>query len=310
MSKPFAAAKHILEGIRKKPRVALQAIRAQLRGKPATPHGSFADMPRRLRKGYESQNKSHGVESVFALPLQYAAKKVIGEKPVQQAIWKHVQKPLLSADMRGGKAVHGVISKVLPESAAKGLTSFKEKVPLGNNRFEEVSRHSLTAPLVHAAEIAKPLALGAVVEKGVSKLREKKKEPHDILKSAAVKKVAASQQNVVSCNLDGTEMNLQQREKIASTMLHLHQQNKEHEKRAHATQLIYKMAEAGHIELPRSFDEFQIKLASLMKEDLAVVEKAIDYSGGVMKLGELDKADTSEHRNATEAFRAAIIGEY
>ena len=105
-------------------------------------------------------------------------------------------------------------------------------------------------------------------------------------------------------------VNQQLREKVAHTMLHLHKQNKEHEKRAQATKLLYKQAELGFIELPRSFDEFQVKLASLMKEDLAVVEKAMEYTGGVMKLGELDSTDTSRSQNATEAFQAAIIGEH
>jgi hypothetical protein len=95
----------------------------------------------------------------------------------------------------------------------------------------------------------------------------------------------------------------------AEKMLQLNKQNKEHEKRAHALRLIYKQVEMGYGELPRSFNEMQTKIASLLTQDLNIVEKALELTGGNLKLGELAQADFSVARNADEMFQANILNE-
>ncbi|NDC22585.1 MAG: hypothetical protein EBZ49_00420 [Proteobacteria bacterium] len=104
-------------------------------------------------------------------------------------------------------------------------------------------------------------------------------------------------------------MDNQLRKLAAEKMLQLHKTNKEHEKRAHALRLIYKQAELGFGEVPRSYRELQEKVASLLNQDLNVVEKALELTGGNMKLGELAQQDFSVSADATEQFQAAIIGE-
>lgn len=88
----------------------------------------------------------------------------------------------------------------------------------------------------------------------------------------------------------------------------MNNQIKEYEKRAHAERLIYKQAELGYGEIPRSFDEFQSKIASLLNQDLFVLEKALDLNGANVKLGELDRTDHNlGGGNATQNFMAGIL---
>lgn len=91
-------------------------------------------------------------------------------------------------------------------------------------------------------------------------------------------------------------------------LLQLNKICKEHEKRAHALKLIYQQTEMGYGELPRSYSELQEKIASLCKQDLNVVEKALEITGGNVKLGELGGNDPVL-TDASEMFKASILGE-
>jgi hypothetical protein len=97
--------------------------------------------------------------------------------------------------------------------------------------------------------------------------------------------------------------------KAAHKMRQLHEQNKSHEKRAHALRLIYKQAELGHEELPQTHKDMEEKIASLLNQDLKVIEKALDMFGSNVKLGELGNTDFSIARNAEETFQASVLGE-
>ena len=96
------------------------------------------------------------------------------------------------------------------------------------------------------------------------------------------------------------------REKVASTMLRLHANNKEHEKRAQATRLLFKQSELGLVSLPSTYDEFEQKLASLAGQDLAVLEKALELTAGNMKLGELTGSSLETH-DAAATFQADVL---
>jgi len=95
----------------------------------------------------------------------------------------------------------------------------------------------------------------------------------------------------------------------AEKMLQLHQENKEHIKRAHALKLIYKQAELGCGDVPQDYRELQEKIATLLNQDLDVVEKALELTGGNLNLGELDSTTDLAPRNADESFQAAILGD-
>lgn len=94
----------------------------------------------------------------------------------------------------------------------------------------------------------------------------------------------------------------------AQKMLQLHEENKGHRKRAHALRLLYKQAELGHGDIPKTHGELEEKVAALCQENLDVVEKALELTGGNIKLGELDNSkDSQAPVNADEAFQAIIL---
>jgi hypothetical protein len=97
-------------------------------------------------------------------------------------------------------------------------------------------------------------------------------------------------------------------EKIASEMLRLDSAVRGHRKRAHATKLLFKQAELGMTQLPQTFSEFEEKLAAMEREDLTVLERALELTGGNVKLGELCDPD-SQDLSASEKFQALILGE-
>lgn len=95
----------------------------------------------------------------------------------------------------------------------------------------------------------------------------------------------------------------------AEKMLDLNKKVKGHEKRAHATRLIFKQAEMGFGEIPRSHKELEEKIASLINQDLKIVEKALELTGGNIDLGELGSKE-SYGLNTTERFNAGILNDY
>ena len=97
----------------------------------------------------------------------------------------------------------------------------------------------------------------------------------------------------------------------AEKMTQLNNENKGHQKRAHALRLIYKQAEMGYGEIPRSYSDLQEKIASLVNQDLYVLEKALELTGGNIKLGELDTSPDNRLSGgkAEDVFKASILGE-
>jgi hypothetical protein len=97
----------------------------------------------------------------------------------------------------------------------------------------------------------------------------------------------------------------------AEKLVQLNNENKDHQKRAHALRLIYKQAEMGYGDVPRSYSELQEKIASLVNQDLNVLEKALELTGGNIKLGELDTQDVRlGGGKAEDVFKASILGDY
>lgn len=90
-------------------------------------------------------------------------------------------------------------------------------------------------------------------------------------------------------------------------MLILNDQNKKHEKRAHALRLLYRQAELGYGQVPQDYSELEEKIASLLNQDLMVLEKALELSGGRMMLGELEGSTGPNPHNASEVFLDSIL---
>lgn len=237
--------------------------------------------PTKAWHGYKREG-AQGTDSLLMFLPSMAAEKAFGKGKVREAFWKYVHSPALKADTSAGHAIGKV-------PGLKGLFSIKEKIPWGSpgkNLYKEVERPSAMAPLVKVRNIAAPILVGTGIERGISKLREHNKDK-------------------------GNEpMDRDLREKVASTMLRLNHENKEHTKRAQALRFIYKKAEVGLEQVPQTFEELEQKIASLMTQDLVVLEKALELAGGQLKLGELDSTrDSTSAFSATEKFQAAILGD-
>jgi hypothetical protein len=95
-------------------------------------------------------------------------------------------------------------------------------------------------------------------------------------------------------------------DKVASKMLQLRDELKGHEKRAHAIRVMYKQAELGYMAVPTTYGEFEQKVASLVSQDLAVLEKALELSAGDVKLGELSGVSLAS-QDAAVQFQNQIM---
>lgn len=228
-------------------------------------------------KGYRQQG-SAGSDSFVAAVPEWLAGKAFGKEKVKDFFWKAVHKPALRADTAAGH----VLGKI---PGAKGLFTTTEKIPWGKKLHKEVSRSSALGPLSKIKDIGTPIIVGVGLENGIQKMKDAhKKNQEDKMQDHGM------------------------REKVASTMLRLHEENRGHTKRAHATRLFFKKAELGLERIPHTYRELEEKIASLETQDLVVLEKALELTGGHFKLGELDTSRTTGV-NATEKFQAAILGD-
>ena len=245
--------------------------------------------PESAWRGFRSQALHANDESLLAWPFRAAAEKLIGRKSkihgirtVRGGMWKHVGSKALRADMEVGRHLQKI------PLVGKPLFTMKEDIPWGKGMKKTITRASALAPLSKARDIAEPIVVGVGLDKGIKALKKKRDE---------------------SMQDQQLEKDQQLREKVASVMLHLHEKNKEHEKRAHALKLLYKQAELGYAQLPQTHRELEEKLASLVIEDLVVLEKALELAGGNIKLGELGRSDPKAEMRPAEKFQAVILGE-
>lgn len=241
-------------------------------------HGADPD---KAWKGLRRQAMSSGDGSLILWPIKSLAEKVIGGAKgmakVRGGTWKYVSEPSLRADSALGRQL-----EKLP--GGKHVFRVKEKIPWGKGLEKEVVRSSALAPLIKVRDIAEPILIGVGLEKGIKVLSRKPEQ--------------------------GPKMDDQHlREKAASVMLHLQEENKGHEKRGQALKLLFKKAELGYEVLPKTYSELETKLAALVTEDLVVLEKALELAGGNVKLGELDAHDPKATVDSAEKFQAAILGD-
>ena len=230
-------------------------------------------------KGFKQQAMGANDESIVLWPIRklLEAKNPKLTESLRAKLWKHVSSKALLADMLAGKKL-----QTLP-AVGKSLFTIKEDIPWGNKGLKKtISRASAMGPLVKTRDLAVPILVGVGLERGISALNKNR----------------------------GPDMqNKQLREKAASVMLQLHESNKGHEKRAHALKLLFKQVELGYAQWPQTHSELETKLASLVTEDLVVLEKALEFAGGNIKLGSLGGEDPKASMGPEQKFRAVILGD-
>jgi hypothetical protein len=259
--------------LKKLPKSAPDWFRASIHGE--NPHKVWRAMAR--------QSYTSGDGSLLLWPIKSLAEKIIGGakgvEKIRGGTWKYISAPALRADMALGRKL-----EKLP--GGKSIFRVKEKVPWGMGIEKEITRSSALAPLMKVRDIAEPILVGVGLEKGIKSLSKKKTDQGP-----------------------NTMDDQQLREKVASVMLQLHEENKGHEKRGQALKLLYKKAEMGYERFPKTYSELEIKLAALVNEDLVVLEKALELAGGNVKLGELDERDSRATMSSAEKFRADILSD-
>ena len=259
-------------------------------------------------KGLERIAKNTSSDSLVMMPVTYVAEKALGKEKVQNALWKGLSKPLQQADIGAGRVLEH-----LP--FGKKLFRQKVKIPIGDpskKMYKQIEHSSALAPLVKVKNVATPFVLAAGAEKGIRSLKEMRDRAKNPQESKQVQ-IKPVQMGKISMDKEALKKNLEDqnlREKVASAMVHLFNENKGHKKRAQAVQMLYKQAELGHTEIPRSYSEFTEKVAALMSQDLQVLDKALELLGGNEKLGSVDSAvDASGPLTPSEKFQSDILSD-
>lgn len=252
---------------------------------------------RKAWSGYREQAiKERSGPTSFLLWIPGAIVNKATGKPglFQKKMWKHVNAPALVMDTAAGN----LLAKI--PKVGKGLFKVEEQVPWGKGFHKDITRSSALAPLVKARHIAEPIIIGVGLEKGLTKLVGTGKNMRDEKRSGNIQPAFSK----TASGIDDLEL----REKVASAMLRLHDECEGHKKRAHAVELIYKQADMGIEELPQTYGELEEKIASLITQDLVVLEKALELNGAHIKLGELEPDEFDPYsRNAEEEFQAAMF---
>lgn len=238
-------------------------------------------LPTEIYKGFR---KSLEGEIPFLLaPLNWGAKKLLGEKAVNKAVYNSFHKPITALDMGAGQ----VLQKGLGKITKRGKNFFANKLvlPLEGAKGsytggKEAYIPSALAPVQKAGKFVIP-TLGAM------KLEE----------------------IVMGDNIMNNIKNIQETDlkKTAAMLEGLNEERNKLQKEAKATELLYKQAELGQIIMPKTFAEYQEKVAELLGKNLDVVEEAIKIAASSEnELGGLDDS-TRIGVDPRAAFQQSIL---
>lgn len=254
------------------------------KGFGAATHKELQQSLNRARRASHSSGPESFLTDILMTPF---SKKTRAK--VRGAQWKYVSKPSLITDT----AIGHQLSRI---PGAKGLFTIKEQVPVGPNLHKTVERASALAPLVKVRNIAVPIFAGMGITEALSK-KDRKTPVQDVRANGMI-------DSGIKTAMD--TLNPELREKVASTMLQLNSKNKGYEKQAQAIKLMYKQAELGISMLPSTYAEFNEKVASISRQDLTVLEKALELAAGDVKLGELSGSDPTSY-DPTVTFQSAVL---
>lgn len=257
--------------------------------------------PARIWKALKEQSiEGSGPDSLLAWPFITLAEKIVGKQKVRTAIWNRLGRPAMKTDIALGR-----VGQKIPLIGKKMFTE-NIKVPWDVKKgiYKDIQRSSALAPLTKVKGFAEPIVMMAAAEKGLKAYGDLSKQRKEQLRNFEQGSDKMKKHAQLSDKLKDREL----REKVASAMVSLHKENEGHKKRAHATRLLYKQVEHGSEVLPHTYSEFEEKIASLMEQDLLVLERALELIGGSEKLGELgSSADPTAAQTPSEKFQADIL---
>ena len=240
-----------------------------------------------LRKAVASNAKK---EAPFLLsPIKYVAGKFSKKAPkkITDSYTKHVSIPMEKADINlGGLAQRG-LKKIRKKNTGNFFSDTKlvQGKKSGGTSTGNVEHRvpSLVAPIGKVSKVGLPL-LGAM--KLDEMVNGDKKMNSNTVKTADI-------------------------HKAAEMLTNLNDQNKDLEKQARATKLLYKQAELGQIIFPKTHEEYQEKVAELLVKDLNVVEEAIKMASATEEYnttcGTLSGGSPMINESARQNFERTII---
>jgi len=213
-------------------------------------------------------------------PITWGAKKIFGDKKVDNALWKYLQSPVIKADIALGEKAQNLTKKIF---GGKGsLWNEKKILPIGKasgriTKGQEVLIPSLFAPANKAGKVVIPILGSMKLEEmlGDNKMNQKPTITRaDLTKTAEMLESLKGQKDIFI-------------------------------KQAYATKLLFKQAELGQILFPKTHNEFEEKVAELMHKDLNVVEEAIKMAAASEELTNTFGGLENPTNNGSESGKSA-----
>lgn len=251
----------------------------------------FSSLSKTIQNGVRKAVASE--KPFFLAPINYLASKATSAKKVDDFYWKYLQKPIIEADMYlGGKARSGL--KFITKGEGNLFRDKKILPTLTANGRETGGREYLLDSILAPATKASAFVLPVL---GTMKLEEMLKGTDD----------SQTQDLYNGENMD--VINEQDLQKTAAMLEHLNEERTSFEKKAKATELLYKQAEMGQIKFPQTHAEYQEKVAELLSKDLNVVEEAIKMASSTEEINSMGGHLTKQAKvtNARDNFAMSIV---
>lgn len=210
-------------------------------------------------------------------------------KPLTDKYMKYVGAPVAKADANlGAKAMKGT-EKIFGKGTAKALFEDTKILPVKNAKGvftgrQEVKMPSITAPATKAGKFVIPML-------GFAKAQE-------LLEKRKMNKNA----NITKADL----------QKTAAMLRSLKDQRSWLEKQARATLILFKQAELGQIEFPKTAAVYTEKIAELVSKDLNIVEEAIKLaSPNLNSFGDLaGDASKGSSESPQDQFKQSLMTDF
>jgi len=236
----------------------------------------FKSLPSFVQKGFQTIVKNE--KPFFAAPITWGLGKFLGKKKVDDLYWKTMS-PLVKSDVFLGS----VAQKATPKALRKAL--WENKIVFPVERSKDLAKSLPTGVEYSVPSITSPVKKVGPVLMGI--LGTMKAE--ELLKGK--KNMSNNKPLIKAADL----------QKAALMLSHLKNEKAILEKKAKATKLLYKQAEMGQIQFPKTHSEYEEKVAELMSKNLDVVEEAIkmassaepDSIGGLGKEANLTQSPHS-----------------
>ena len=209
-------------------------------------------------------------------------------KPMNEAYAKHIGDPVSKVDVNLGSKAHSFTKKHISGDVADALFKEKQlhqiKSPSGAHTGKhEVEVPSVLAPIHKAGKFVVPML-------GFAKAQE-------LLEKRKMEK----QGSITKADL----------QKTAAMLRSLKDQRNWLEKKARATSILFKQAELGQIEFPKTAAVYEEKIAELIGKDLNVVEEAIKMAApNFNSYGSLVPDNTGIGTNPAETFKRSLMTDF